>query len=422
MTNFRRSALRARSANSLKLALCSTALLPTLALASPAAMVYDEASLRAALDAGATKIVVQPGTGSIAINQPLVYAGTAPLSINGSGLVINDAGLQGEPMLHVSQGADLTLNNLSLVGPGGYSLENQGGGKGIYVEVPMERVGVVSVRLTDVTVKDTGNHGVHISDCSLGDDCGAGQGGGGDGSPASFHVQLNRVTIDGAGNGKQDADGLRVDDRGEGDIFLSATNSVFTYVGGDGIELDEGNEGSVLINVRNSDFVHNGAYCSDEFVDDPIALDPSCDDDGDPDVDDAFDIDEAGPGGIAGTIANLKIIDNYDEGLDFDTEGEGDDNAVDLDIMNVYATGNADEAIKVSEEGNASVVVNLRAIDIEGDVEVEEEDEGDLAVTLNGSAIGDDFKLSEKGPGTGTVMMRGSSVVDELDFNNIEEI
>ena len=408
--------------NSLKLALCGTALLPSLALASTAAVVYDEASLRAALDGGATKIVVQPGTGNIAINQPLVYAGTAPLSINGGGLVISGAGLLGEPMLHVSHGADLSLSDIAFVGAGGYSIENQGGGKGIYVEVPMDREGIVSVRLTDVSVSDTGNHGVHISDCSLGDDCGAGQGGGGDGSPASFHVQLTRVTIDGAGYGKQDADGLRVDDRGEGDIFLTATNSTFTRVGGDGIELDEGNEGSVFINVRNSDFIGNGAYCSDEFVEDPIGLDPACDDDGDPDVDDAFDIDEAGPGGISGTIANLTIVDNYDEGLDFDTEGEGDDSTVDLDIMDVYASGNADEAIKVSEEGVASVRVNLRAIDIEGDVEVEEEDEGDLAVTLNGSAIGDDLKLSEQGPGTGTVKLRGTTVVDDLDFNNIEEI
>ena len=57
---------------------------------------------------------------------------------------------------------------------------------------------------------------------------------------------------------------------------------------------------------------------------------------------------------------------------------------IDLDLINIFGAGNADEAIKGSEEGNASVVVRMRAIEIQGDVEVEEEDDGDLRVTLNG--------------------------------------
>ncbi|MEH6519456.1 MAG: hypothetical protein V7742_22495 [Halioglobus sp.] len=409
--------------NAFKVSLLASFLVPMGAIAAPATVVYDAYSLRAALDSGATKIVIKAGATDIEVSQTLEYVGTAPLSINGNGRVIYGDILGDGPILQLTNGADLSISNLSFEGPGGYSIEAQGGGKGIYVQVPIEREGVVNVKLSNVSVSHTGNHGVHVSDCSLGDDCGGGAGGGGEGSPASIRVQLNGVTIDGAGFGQQDADGLRVDDRGEGDIILSATDSTFINVGGDGIELDEGNEGSVVINVRNSDFTGNGAYCSaDLLVDDPIALDPKCDDDGDPDVDDAFDIDEAGPGGISGMVANLSIIDNYDEGLDFDSEGNGEGDSVDLDIMNIFAQGNADEAIKVSEEGNASVAVNLRAIDVEGDVEIEEEDVGELRVSVNGSFIGDDLKLSEKGAGTGTAKLRGTTVVDESDFNNVTEI
>ena len=120
------------------------------------------------------------------------------------------------PILQITNGADLTISNLSFDG---------GGGKGIFVNVPDTREGVVSVRLSDVSVSGVGNHGVYVSDCTLGDDCG----GGGDGSPASIHVHLTNVLIDGVGNGKADADGVRVDDRNDGDISLSVTNSTFTY-------------------------------------------------------------------------------------------------------------------------------------------------------------------------------------------------
>jgi len=380
-------------------------------------------SLREALESGVTKIIIKRSVSRITLTQPLIYDGIAPLKIKGSGQVIDGSELgDGEAIFQVTEGANLSISKLAFEGAGDFDITNRGGGKGIFVQVPEDREGLVSLKLTKVSVSGTGNHGVHVSDCSIGDDCGAGQGGGGDGSPASIFVRLNKVTINDAGFGKQDADGFRVDDRGEGDIIFNVTNSTFANVGGDGIELDEGDEGSVLINVRNTTFDSNGAYCSDEFVEAPISVDPSCNDDGDPDVDDAFDIDEAGPGGISGIIIKADIVDNFDEGLDFDTEGEGADNFVDLDLVNIFAAGNADEGIKVSEEGNASVVVNMRAIDVEGDVEVEEEGDGDLHVTLRGSTIGDDLKLSQEDPGVGTVKLRGTSVGDELDFENVSEI
>jgi len=408
--------------------------LPIAALAAPVYEVTSgdndgPGSLRAGLASGATRIVIDQSVATIVLDDTLVYAGEAPLSIRGYGQLIDGSLPEsgGSPILHVTAGADLSLADLEFAGFGGYSIENPGGGKGIFVQVPGDRAGVVSVELTDVTVRDTGYHGVHISDCQGGDDCGAGAGEGEEpGSPASIVLQMSGVEIDRAGFGRQDGDGVRIDDREAGDIGLSVTDSIFRYVGGDGIELDEGGAGDVLINVRNSLFDNNGAYCFDYDADgpfDPIAVDPACDDDGDPDVDDAFDIDEAGPGLIAGRVTNVDLFENYDEGLDFDTQGGGNADGVsaDLDIADIFAFGNADEAVKVSEEDSGSVRVDMRALDIEGDVEVEEENDGDLYVTLNGSVIGDDLKLAQSDAGAGVVKVRGSSVADDTELDGVIE-
>lgn len=372
-------------------------------------------SLRDALEKNKRTIVIHRRVDEIVINSPLIWDSHKSLNIIGSGQTISgDTGDQ--PLLEISKGANLSIKHVDFAAPGHYSIVNPGGGKGIFVNVPDYKKGTVKVSLNNVAVSGTGNHGIHISDCSIGDDCGGGQGGGGEGSDASMTVWLNNVTVDGAGFGKQDADGLRVDDRGPGDITLFAHNITFVNVGGDGIELDEGNEGNVAVWMKQAFFQDNGAYCSDELVDDPIAIDPNCNDDGDPDVDDAFDIDESGPGGIWGVIANADLIHNYDEGLDFDTEGEGENNFVDLHLINIEGYDNADEAIKVSEEGNASIFVKMVRINIGGDVEVEEEDEGSLFVSIFGSYIGDDLKLSEKGDGKGTVKLRNTEVVDKKDY------
>ena len=425
----------------LNFALLGGLVAPLCAAAAPAALVTNgldagSGSLRAALESGATRVIIKPEVSNIVLETPLTYDGTEPLRIFGSDQVISwssalptavpstvPSGGDG-PLLHVSKGANLYVSRLAFEGPGGYSIENQGGGKGIFVEVPEDRQGQVKVQLRAVSISNTGNHGLHIRDCND-DACGAGQGAAGTGSPASMILRLTDVHVDGVGFGKQDADGVRVDDRGDGDILLVATNSTFSNVGGDGIELDEGDEGTVKVNVRNSQFDSNGAYCFDYDGDgpfDPISVDPACNDDGDPDVDDAFDIDEAGGGGIEGIIRNVEVVDNYDEGLDFDSAGEGPGNFVDLRVIKILASGNADEGIKVSEEGDASVLVSMRFIDAEGDVEVEEEGNGDLEVILKNSVIGDDLKLSEKDDGIGTAKLRWTVVGDELDFDNVDEI
>ena len=414
--------------------LFASLLVPAVVFAAPPAKVTNgnndgAGSLRAALSSGATKIVIKPSVSTIVVTETLEYTGMAPLSIHGTGQTIDGSGLtdNSAPILEVTDGADLSIRNVTFDAGGGnangpYNRENQGGGKGIFVDVPFERTGVVSLDLTNVTVMGTGNHGVHVSDCTLGDDCGGGSGGGGNGSTASIDIRLVDVLIIDNGNGKQDADGFRVDDRGDGSITFFATNSAFVDNGADGIELDEGNNGDVVIHVSNSIFDFNGEYCVIGPFD-PKDFDDPCNDDGEPDVDDAFDIDEAGDGSVVGRVVGLTVVNNFDEGLDFDEEGAG---GFDLDVVNIYAENNADESVKSSEEDDGNTLARLRSVITDGDLEFEEEGVGIVDVTINGSYVGDDMKLAAEnvGPDTtgGFYKARGTTVDDELDIEGDIEV
>lgn len=407
------------------LMLLVAASLPTAAFAGQRAIVTNghnagPGSLRAALHSGATRILIKRSVHEINVTETLEYPGTAPLRIIGTGQTIDGSSLSDEttPILAITQGANLTVKNLTLDAGGGnangpYNRLNQGGGKGLFVDVPADRTGIVELRLVNVTVMGTGNHGIHVSDCSLEDDCGDGAGGGGDGSPASISVSLRGVLVEDSGNGKQDADGLRVDDRGDGDIYFFATRSAFIDNGADGVELDEGNNGSVYATVRNTTFDFNGEYC----LIGPFVPGDDCDDDGDPDVDDAFDIDEAGPGWIAAWLRNLTVINNFDEGLDFD---EADEGGAEVYVTSLYSRNNEDEGIKVSEEGDGSNTVRMRRVTTDGDLEFEEEDGGVADISIFRSFVGDDMQIeADDGDATttdGFYKERGTTVVGDLDF------
>lgn len=382
-------------------------------------------SLRAALESGANNIRISRSVDTIFISEPLEYQSEANLRLRGSGQVIDATAIEGDgDILSITQGADVRISDLTLIGNAAQVNEDPTvpvGGKGIDVSVPLERTGVVKVELDNVTVTRVGHHGVHVSDCSLGDDCGGGSGGGGEGSPASVMVKLNKVLINKVGFGRADADGVRVDDRGDGDIYFTALNSTFINVGADGVELDEGNNGDVIADVRGSLFDSNGEYCN--LV--PTFEGTPCDDDGDRDVDDGFDIDEAGPGILYARVSKTEVTNNFDEGLDFDAEDEGGAQVL---VSRVVASGNQDEGLKVSEEGSGSVAVKLKAftsIDNNGGkegVEIEEENEGDLAVeVVDSNFIGgedEELKLEQKDDGQGGVRVRNSVVVLDLDGVN----
>ena len=379
-------------------------------------------SLRIALEAGAKRIFISPSVGTIYLEEPLIYSGTHKVSIYGKNQTIDGSKLdEGEDILSFTGGPNIEIRNLKFVGNARGFNPNPTipiRGKGIEVLVPFEKTGLVKVKLIDVMVTRTNFHGIHISDCTLGDECGSGSGGGGDGSPASISLRLDRVTINDSGFGGADSDGVRVDDRGEGNIYFLAKDSAFINNGADGVELDEGNDGDVVAKVVDSLFDSNGEYC----ILIPSFAGTPCDDDGDADVDDGFDIDEAGEGILYAKIIDTDVTNNFDEGLDFDTEDAGGAEVV---VSGVFASDNEDEGLKISEEGSGSVnarLINFVSVDNNGNsdgVEIEEENDGNLVVDVNKSnMIGDsneELKLEQMDAGTGTVKLKKSTVVLDLD-------
>lgn len=433
-----------------------------------------EGTLRAALEAAsaaqAPSQIVIVTEGDIEVASTLDYAGRAPLVIIGNGQTVRTGA--NATLLAVTEGADLMVSDLNFAGPGGFDIENRGdmdgatAGKGIFVDVRDDQTGTVMLDLVNVTVSGVANHGVHVSDCSLADECGGGSGGAGEGSPASIAVRLTNVTIDDAGNGKFDADGLRVDERAEGGISAVLTGSTFVNVGADGVELDEGQNGDVVVAVSNSVFADNGAYCDPDLLN---AFMPETDEGefedgaaqeadipgeitGSPDdscferevdfydsgaveefeigidLDDGFDVDEAGPGGLHAVVSGSDIRGNLDEGLDFDEEGPG---GVNLAVLGSTATGNNDDGFKTSEEDEGGVEGLLFDTTAKGNggkgAVFEEEDAGGLRVMARSVTTADNddsdktgLEIVQEDAGQGVLMVQGSDIADGIDAEGVE--
>jgi len=435
---------------------------------------FGEGSLRAALaeaaTTGAASRIVLQDEGPIALAETLVYDGTDPLEIIGAGNQITAAG--NFTVLAATEGADLTLRDLMLSGPGGFDIETRGdmdgpAGKGIFVDVRDAQDGTVTLRLSHVSVQDVAGHGIHVSDCDLADSCGGGGGGAGEGSPASIVVEMTGSLVENVGNGSFDADGLRVDERGAGDITLLLTDSRIAGVGADGLELDEGQDGDVLITVLDTVFEFNGNYCdpavlnaylpdedegvfadgerAEDAIPGPVIGSPddncieravdfydSCmveEYDFGLDLDDGFDVDEAGPGSIIVTMVGTLIRGNVDEGFDFDEEGDG---GMEVTILRSTAEGNTDDGYKLSEEdagGITGTVVASRAFANGGVGFVfEEEDAGDVMLEIADTlTFGNDdgetgLELVQEDAGTGRAVITGSSIDEGIDAVGVEVV
>ncbi len=433
-----------------------------------------QGSLRAALaeasEAEHAAQVVIAAEGDVVINESLVYTGEAALEIIGNGHRIRTH--ENVDILVSANGGNLSVSDLAFEGPGQFSILNRGdqsgetAGKGIFIDVRDDQRGVVELMLENVTVKGVANHGIHVSDCDLADDCGAGAGGGGEGSPASISVQLNNVKVDGVGNGKFDADGLRVDERGQGDIHLRAFASEFARVGADGLELDEGQDGDIFSTIVTTDFIDNGAYCDPAMLQAFMPAVPEAEfDDGERqpseipqavsgspddgcfeynvdtydsgyveeyeiaiDVDDGIDFDEADNGNLNLVMVNAVISGNYDEGVDMDEAGADGGN---LTYINTVAYGNADDGFKMSEEDAGSVhgtMVGSISRDNGGKGAVfEEENGGDVhvRVTDTHTANNDDsddtgLEIVQDDAGSGELIVENSRIEDGIDAEGVD--
>lgn len=245
----------------------------------------------------------------------------------------------------------------------------------------------------------------------------------------TIELDIDRTVITGAGQIEgfditldtgcpQDFDGLRVDQGGDGDIVASIQRSNFDGNLADGAELDETGDGSVDVLVSRSTFVANGA--TEEIVCTDAA---QCGDDTGEliaDLDDGFDIDEAGAGDLTGTISRTTVDANNDEGLDFDEAGEG---SIDIVVDRVSAHDNADEALKASEEDGGDVIVSVDRSSFVGGgddgTQLEEEGAGDIHVAVTRSTVtgndGDGVKVEESNSGGGSLSIDRSDLTGNAD-------
>lgn len=346
-------------------------------------------SLRAALQQAALEqrsiLITTPDI--ITLQSGLIYRDPWPLRIIGNGQTISLP--KNETILSVTKTKRLTLTNLSLQGQGGYGIENRGtpAGKGIFFGITPDSLNEFTLDLTNVTVSGVPGHGIHVTDCINIARCD-------DGAGASIAVMLHDVSVIDVGYGNHDADGIRVDERGEGSILFAASKVAINRAGADGVELDEGGFGDIFVRLMFATFKNNGNYCDPDVlhsflpnppdayfakgamqIDEiPDAALGSPDDrcvkrevdlynDGSVeayefslDLDDGFDIDEAGEGGIYVNATQIHVAGNMDEGLDFDESGPGD---LQLNLVQSRLQLNRDEGIKLSEEnaGDLSATV-----------------------------------------------------------------
>lgn len=355
-------------------------------------------TLREALSSGATVIHLSADVDAISLEDTLTYDGHDKLVIKGRGQTIHGPGT-GVTALMVANGADLVVEDVIFDDGGAYGLPPADGvGNGIHVHVPADRTGLVDVHLRNVTVTGFGGHGVWIADNHE--------------APASVRLITTGVEVSYSGIGGFDQDGVRVDETGYGDIRWNSYYSHFIGNGADGVELDERGEGRVDLLVTYNSFEENGHYCAPIAdagpIDPSTAADPTCveDDDGEYvlDLDDGFDVDEAGPGSVVGFVEWSAALDNFDEGLDFDEEDDGN---VTVNIAHVTLLGNTDEGMKISEEGPGSTHTEMQYVgdgfNMSDGVEIEEADEGDNIVHATHSVFvtndNDGLKIVEEDDG-----------------------
>ena len=385
-----------------------------------------QGSLRAALLSGKTTVEIDASVGSIKLLSPLIVEDVKKLNILGAGQWIDGSKIVGnDHILSMKSIADLTVQGINFVGNAeeiSQDPDKQVGGSAIYVGVPASFAQDLNVSLKNVSIARVGGHGVHVSDCSTGSICGGGNSAEGKGSSASIYVDLDSVSIRNVGYGRQDGDGFRVDERGIGSIYMNISNSLFYEAGADGMELDEAGSGDVVVNIDKSAFLNNGAYC--DLV--KFKNGSKCDDEGSPDLDDGFDIDEADEGSIMINLTNTDANHNYDEGFDFDEQGKGD---IVFNGKLLEAASNLNEGIKVSEENGGSVRVllsQLLAVDNNGSkegVQIEEEGKGDLEVRLGKSTMiggaAEKLKVEQADKGKGILKIESSNEI-ELDLKGVK--
>ncbi len=316
------------------------AIIPVQALALN--LVHDEESLVAAIEAANNnthiKHIYFKRNATISLSAPIIYNGSQRLSLMGNGATIDgsQAGVfvLDDDLTAITEDGSLVFNTAGDISIRHLTVDNSAT-RGIVVNIPEDAVGNdISVTLSGVNVTNSALFGVHIDDNS--DEFDDGE----SGSAIGVDLTIRHSSFIGNGTGAIDFDGVRVDERGEGDINAMIINSHIDANGGDGIELDEAGNGHVDATMIRVTINDNGFYNEE-------------------DLDDGFDIDEAGDGDIDVSLFNVQASNNMDEGLDFDEAGSGD---ITFKARYVKANNNTDEGIKLDEEDDGDIVVKMSAV------------------------------------------------------------
>jgi hypothetical protein len=342
-------------------------------------------SLRAAIalanaDRTVNTIRAARGLGPIAVATPIVYTGAQALTVEGNGVRLDAAALAEnaparDAALVANGGADLTLRSLVV--------ENSTG-NGILVDVPAARTGVIDVRIENVTVTGSREHGIIVNEQTnffTRDTESREQGG----APADLRVTVRNTRAANNGFAALDRDGLRINEGGAGSLEADIANSVFEGNGADGIELDERDAGDVVFSVIQTRIDRNGFYSAVDY-------------------DDGIDVDEIGPGLLYGSFVGVTASGNAEQGIDLNENNLGD---LLVGMQQVTANGNGEEGIEFEEDddfddfpteawgGNVTatlvqVTANRNgANDGDAGIKVREKFAGNLVARLNG-AVGND--------------------------------
>ena len=358
---------------------------------------------------------------TIDLMAPVVYTGDQDLTLRGNNTTVSGASatqdLTWNSGLFVSaSAADLTIIRIDFVD----SFNN-----GVAVLIPESATGTVGVTLDRVSIERATFHGLYVdgqvtADYNTDDEPHAACL---DPHPydssAGIRLVVNRSAI--VGNGRlpagyddstatgcpRDFDGVRVDDGGTGGVDASVTHTVVTGNLADGIEYDERDAGHVTSFVAFSTISANGE--SGETSD------------GLEDLDDGFDIDEAGDGNLVATFYRVDVEDNRDEGLDLDEEGNGDATLV---VTRVNANRNEDQGVKIDESNDGSLTARIYRSTVsdslsQDGIEFTEEDDGDLdGMIWRTTVTGNDdagVKGEQQPNGTGKLRIVDSDLSDNND-------
>jgi len=350
-----------------------------------------EGTLRAALETASSdpevnSIQVEPGLGTLSLSSSLEYSGNQALRIVGNGLVVDGSGC-GCDLLISSGGGDLELLDLTLTS----------GRVGLLVSVPGSAANVVSTRLTRVTAEDNGGHGVYVMEA-------------GSGGSAGIRVELasSMVRRNGFGQGTTDQDGVRVEEKGEGNLVFVAAGFEALENSGDGVDLREEGGGDLVADVQDSSFDENG--------EEPQST---------AEVEDGFDAWEQGPGSLDVRILNGTAVGNYEQGVELTESGAGDLRA---SLTRLTATDNRGDNILLREDldaqagtlpGAGGIIATLTEVlaqDADDDgAQIQEFGAGDLNVQVQDGDFSDnaDDGLSVLQDGTGHGRLHLVRVVTE---------